>query len=327
MLLAADDSKPKRIGFLLIPQFSMMGFSAAVEPLRSANRLCGKPVYEWQLYSPDGEPIPASNGILILPNATLVDAAHWPQTLFVCASLDFEQWAIPSVQRLLRTLSHRGLALGSISNGTYFLATAGLLNGCRCTAHWENIAALREQFPHLNLTDRIYEIDRNRYTCSGGTAALDMMLDMIAKDYSLDLALAVSEQFMHERLRTPGEQQQTAEAQTLMRQSPKLAKAISLMKLNIETPLATKAIAERIGVSLRQLERLFQAYKDCTPQRYYLVLRLTQSQRLLQQTGLAVMNVALATGFASQSHFTKCYREYYGVTPRQCRQQKLTQQG
>jgi len=314
----ADHTGPKRIGFLLIPQFSMMAFSAAVEPLRAANRLSDKPAYEWRLYSPSGEPVAASNGILIVPNARL-DRLNWPQLLLVCASLEPEQWASPSLLRQLRTFSHQGLALGSISYGAHLLAAAGLLNEYRCTTHWENLPAFRERFPHLNATDRIFEIDCERYTCSGGTAALDMMLHMIAKDYSQELALAVSEQFIHERLRTPGEQQQTAELQSLSRQSPKLAKAISLMKHHIESPLPMREVAARIGVSLRQMERLFHTHKHCTPQRYYLRLRLIQAQRLLEQTGLAVINIALATGFASQSHFTKCYREQYGVTPRQKR--------
>ena len=315
----ADDPKPRRIGFLLIPQFSMMAFSAAVEPLRSANRLHGGTAYEWRLFSPNGEPVPASNGILIVPNAGL-DTLHWSQTLFVCASLATERWASPGLLRQLQGLARRGVALGSISYGTYLLAAAGLLDNYRCTTHWENLAALQERFPHLNVTDRIYELDRDRYTCSGGTAALDMMLHKIAEDYSQELALAVSAQFIHERLRAPGEQQQTAELQPLLRQSPKLARAINLMKQHIEKPLPSKEIAQQIGLSLRQLERLFHTYKNHTPQRYYLELRLAQAQRLLAQTGLAVMHIALATGFASQSHFTKCYRERYGITPRQERQ-------
>lgn len=308
--------QPKRIGFLLIPQFSMMCFSSTLEPLRAANRLRDQDLYTWQLYSIDGEPVLASNGITLVPDGKLAEP-DWPQLLIVCTGINVEAFATEPMRKALRSHARRGIALGGISTGSYLLAYAGLLNNYRCTIHWENLLSFRESFPALTVTDNIYEIDRDRYTCAGGTAGLDMMLNLIAEEHGNELTTAISDQFMHDRARAPGDQQRKAQELSLSQQSPKLAAAIKNMQSNVETPLATGEVARRVGVSLRQLERLFQRYRGCTPQRYYLDLRLQQSRRLLAQTGLSVMNVALATGFASQSHFTKCYRENFGRTPQQ----------
>jgi AraC family transcriptional regulator, glycine betaine-responsive activator len=319
--LPDPETGPTRIGFLLLPQLPMMAFTSAVEPLRAANRLAGHELYQWRLYTLDGEPVVASNGITLLPHSGPVET-DWPQLLMVCAGLDVRHHVDhPAMLRWLRAQARRGIVLGAISTGAYVLAVAGLLDGYRCTIHWENLLGLRESFPCLRVTEHVYEIDRDRYTCSGGTAALDLMLRLITRRHGEALATRVSEQFIHDRLRTPGESQRMAERLSLLRQSPRLAAAINLMAAHIEHPLPTEELAERSGLSLRQLERLFRKYRDCTPQQYYLRLRLQQARLLLAQTGLSVTHVALATGFASHSHFSKCYRECFGVTPQQDRRQ------
>lgn len=318
--------EPTRIGFLLLPQLPMMGFTSAVEPLRAANRLSGRTLYQWRLYTPGSEPVAASNGITLVPHAGL-DDTDWPQMVFVCAGLDVQQHVGDAILlRWLRTQSRRGIALGAISTGAQVLAVAGLLDGYRCTIHWENLLGLRESFPRLQVTEHVYEIDRDRYTCSGGTAALDLMLRLITRTHGEQLATRVSEQFIHDRLRTPGESQRMAERLALLRQSPRLAAAINLMAAHIEQPLSTEILAERAGLSLRQLERLFRKYRDCTPQRYYLRLRLQQAWLLLNQTGLSITHVALATGFASHSHFSKCFRDQFGWTPQQARDRANTEE-
>jgi transcriptional regulator GlxA family with amidase domain len=309
---------PTRIGFLLLPQLPMMGFASAVEPLRAANRLAGRELYQWRLFTPDGEPVAASNGITLLPHAGMEDT-DWAQIMFVCAGLDVQHHVDPALLRWLRARARSGCALGAISTGAFVLAAAGLLDGYRCTIHWENLLGLRESFPCLRVTEHVYEMDRDRYTCSGGTAALDLMLRLIRRSHGEALATRVSEQFIHDRLRTPGESQRMAERLSLLRQSPRLAAAINLMAAHVEHPLPTEELAERSGLSLRQLERLFRKYRGCTPQQYYLRLRLQQARLLLAQTGLSVTHVALATGFASHSHFSKCYRECFGITPQQDR--------
>lgn len=315
--------QPLRIGFVLVPQLPLLAFTAAVEPLRAANRITGNTLYRWRLYAADGAPVEASNGIALVPQHGL-DDTHWPDVVLVCAGLNVHRYGDPALLSWLRGQARRGVAVGAISTGTYLLARAGLLDGYRCTIHWENVLSLRESFPQLEVTEHVYEIDRNRYTCSGGTAALDLMLHLIARDHGAVLATRVGEQFLHDRLRTPGDSQRRGEQLLLLRQSPHLAAAINLMTAHIEQPLATADIAARCSLSLRQLERLFRKHQRCTPQRYYLQLRLRHARLLLTQTALSVMNVSLATGFASHSHFTKCYREFFGHTPHDERSQPVT---
>jgi len=306
--------KPRRIGFLLVPDFTMMGFTAAIEPLRAANRLRGEPRYAWRIYSTDGEPVPSSSGIPVVPDAATEPTA-WPHMVLVCAGIGVHRFDDRRALSWLNAQAQRGIALGAISTGTHLLARAELLNGYRCTIHWENIPALLEEFPHLEVTGSVYEIDRERYTCSGGTAALDMMLNLIGVEHGPEFAAQVSNQFIHDRVRTPGDQQRMAEQVRLRVKSPKLAAAINIMAVNLDSPLAPSDIAARLGISARQLERLFRKYTGCSPRRYYLGLRIQHARLLLIQTGMSVLDVALASGFESQSYFTKCYREHFGRTP------------
>lgn len=314
-----DARGARHVGIVMLPMFAMVGFSAAIDPLRSANQLHGRRLYEWKLYSVDGGPVEASNGIAVLPHEKIGDAA-WPHLALVCAGFDVGRYISRPLLAWLRSLARRGADIGALSTGPVVLARAGLLNGYRCTVHWENHDGFAEEFPHIALTDAVYEIDRDRLTCSGGTAGLDMMLALIARDHGEDLATAVSEQFIHDRIRTPGDNHRNAEARLVMRRSPKLAQAMRIMADNIETPLQSSEIAERLGLSLRQLERLFKKHKGCTPKHHYLAMRLKLARQLLMQTTMSVLEVSIATGFASQSHFTKCYRSMFACTPTRHRQ-------
>jgi transcriptional regulator GlxA family with amidase domain len=316
MIPAPSPGAPRHVAFLLVPRFAMMGFTAAIEPLRAANRLSGHVLYVWRLYSVDGAPVRASNGIPVLADRGL-GPTTWPDTVLVCAGLDVESFDDRRAIAWLQRQARRNVAVGAISTGTFILARAGLLDDYRCTIHWENIASLREAFPHLEVTGSVYEIDGSRFTCSGGTAALDMTLSIIGADHGVDFATEVSNQFIHDRVRTPGDQQRIAEQVRVRVKSPKLAAAMNIMTANLETPLTPAAVATRVGISTRQLERLFGKYLDCSPRRYYLALRVQHARLLLIQSGMSVLNVALASGFESQSYFTKCYREHFGRTPTQ----------
>jgi len=306
------------VGILMLPQFAMMSFSAAMEPMRAANRLTGRQLYQWRLYSADGMTVSASNGIAVLPDGEIGDT-EWPDIVLVCAGIAVQDYTSGPVLAWLRKLSRHGVALGSISTGALVLARAGLLDGYRCTLHWENHESFVEEFPYADVTYAVYEIDRDRFTCSGGTAVLDMMLSIIAADHGPDLATSVSEQFIHDRIRLPADNQCNVENRILMRRSPKLADALRMMAENVETPLASSDIAKRLDVSLRQLERLFRKHKGCTPQQEYLAIRLRRARQLVLQTDLSILEVSIATGFCSHSHFTQCYRTIYAITPTQHR--------
>lgn len=306
---------PTRLGFLLIDKFSMMAFTSAVEPLRSANRMAGRTLYEWRIYSVDGGPVEASNGIQIVPHAAMASVDR-EKILVVAAGIDVQRYEDDRVLGFLRRISRTGATLGALCTGAHFLARAGLLENRRCTIHWENLGGFTEDFPEIEVSSDLYEIDRDRFTCSGGTAALDMMLHLIGRQHGQSLANQVSEQFIHDRIREPHDHQRMELRARLGVSHPKLISVISDMEENLEEPLTQTELADRAGLSTRQLERLFRKYLGSTPTRYYLTLRLHRSRQLLVQTSMSILSVALACGFVSASHFSKCYRECFSRTPR-----------
>jgi transcriptional regulator GlxA family with amidase domain len=316
MFGAVPTHLPQPITFYLLPKFSMMGFTSAIEPLRSANRMSGQSLYTWHIVSKDGKPVAASNGILVIPESG-IDRVDRCETLILCAGLDVHLYRDKAVFAWLRRLDRQGADIGALSTGSHALARAGLLDGHRCTIHWEGHAAFREEFPQIEVTTELFEIDRNRFTCSGGTAALDLMLNLIALQHGHALAASVSDQFIHERIRAGHDHQRMSLPARLGIRHPKLIAVIRLMEENIEEPLSRARLARDADLSTRQLERLFRKYLQRTPTRHYLEIRLARARLLLQQTEMSVLDVALACGFVSASHFSKCYREFFALRPRE----------
>jgi transcriptional regulator GlxA family with amidase domain len=236
-------------------------------------------------------------------------------TLFVCGGIGAEHYRNSQLYARLRRLASHGTAIGAVCTGTYVLARAGLLDGYRCTIHWENLAGFAEEFPDIEVIPELYEIDRNRFTCAGGTAAIDMMLSLIALRLGYDVAAGVADQLMHHRIRSGYEGQRMELRARLNISHPKLLEAISAMENSLESPVGCAELADSVCLSPRQLERLFRKHLNESPTRYYLGLRLDRARYLLLQTSLSILNVALACGFVSASHFSKCYREYFGWAP------------
>ena len=306
---------PQRIGLVLIPQFSMIALTSAIEPLRLANRASGQPLYAWTLYSVDGHPVTASNGVALHPEGDL-EAAATCRTIMLCSGVDVTRFDDKRLTSWLRRVDRSGADIGGLCTASHILARSGLLEGYRSTIHWENLAGFMEDFPELDISAELYEIDRNRFTCAGGTAAIDMMLYLIAAQHGHELAAAVADQFMHERIRDQHDHQRMALPARLGVRHPKLLGVIELMEANLEEPLSRADLARAAGLSTRQLERLFRKYLNRSPARYYLELRLNRARLLLLQTNMSVIDVALACGFVSASHFSKCYRDHFGRTPR-----------
>lgn len=303
-----------RYGFLLLPRYSMIALSSVVEPLRMANQLSGRCLYDWVVLTADGEPVSASNRQRLAPDADISNAGSL-DLLFVCGGLDVRLASDRIITNWLRRLARNGVALGGICTGSYLLAKAGLLSGYRATIHWENIAGLREEFPDILSTDDLFVMDRDRYTCSGGIAPLDMMLTLISQQQGIELAAAISEEFIHDRIRTTDDQQRQPIKLRVGLGHPRLIEAVSLMEANIEEPLSLDDLARYIHVSRRQLERMFRKYLNCVPTRYYLNLRLARARQFLLQTDMSIANIALTCGFVSTPHFSKCYRDLYGHSP------------
>jgi AraC family carnitine catabolism transcriptional activator len=315
--LIVEQAMPHTIHFLLLPGFSAMGFISALEPLRVANRFRAG-LYRWQVLSLDGGAVLASNGMSVNADGALGEAVG-AQMLLVVAGFEPLACYGAALQQALRRLDHDNVVLGGIDTGAMLLAEAGLLDGHRATLHWEALEAFKERYPRLQATQELFEIDRRRITCAGGTASIDLMLDLIAQAHGSELAVQVSEQFVLGRIRPRQDHQRMEIAARYDLRNKKLVKVIGEMERNIEQPLNTQVLADAVRVTRRQLERLFRLHLDDTPSGFYLRLRLDKARQLLRQTEMSVLEVGVACGFESASYFTRCYRARFERCPRQDR--------
>lgn len=311
-------TEPLEFVFLLVEGLSMMSLTSALEPLRSANRLAGATLYRWTLASLDGAPVQASSGI-VLEAKLLNEALTYADYLFVCGGLRLAEEHEPAFTTALRKAARTDAVIGSLSTGSYLLARAGLLEGYKCTIHWENLPAFTEMFPTLMCSGKLFEVDRDRMTCSGGIAAMDMMLHLIKMQHGSDLAIRVANQFHHERMRDAEDSQRGWRDQNHASLPRGIRRAIELMRANVETPLAIAEIGPAIGLTARQMERLFLRHLEATPARYYVQLRLERAHELLIYSSVPVADVAAATGFASPSHLARWIRREYGISPTELR--------
>ena len=303
--------------FLLLPGFSSMGFISAIEPLRVANRFRGE-LYRWHVLSCGGGAVLASNGMSVNAEGGF-EALEAGATLLVVAGFDPLAHVTPALIQWLRRLDHEGVTLGGIDTGSVVLAQAGLLDGYRLTLHWEALEAFKESYPKLQVTQELFEIDRQRITCAGGTASIDLMLDLIAQAYGPELAIQVSEQFVLGRIRQRKDHQRMQVASRYGIHNKKLVQVIGEMEQHSEPPLSTAQLALGINVTRRQLERLFRLHLNDTPRNFYLGLRLEKARQLLRQSGLSVLEVSIACGFESPSYFTRSYRARFARCPREDR--------
>ena len=303
-----------KYAFLTLANYSLIAVSNAIEPLRMANRLVGKDVYEWTVVSLDGQPSESSSGLKLMPAGTL-DKLGPVEVLFVCGGINIREAVSPVLVTALRRIAERRVSLGALCTGGYALAKAGLLDNFRATIHWENLSALREEFPRVLISDNLFTIDRNRFTCSGGTAPLDLMLNLIEAKLGPRISQRVSEQFIVDRVRKDRDRQYVPLRARVGVSHRGLIRVAQIMEENIEKPLALEKIAKATGLSRRQIERLFKRDLNCVPKRYYLEMRLRRARELLLQTAMPIMDITAACGFQSPPHFSKCYRNQYGYPP------------
>jgi transcriptional regulator GlxA family with amidase domain len=303
-----------RYAFLTLQNYSLIAVANALEPLRMANRLVGKQVYEWSVISMDGRAAEASSGLTLSPTGALENLGA-VDILFVCGGVNVRDAVSPPLLTALRRLADRRVPLGALCTGGYALARAGLLDNFSATIHWENLSALREEFPRVRISDQLFTIDRDRFTCSGGTAPLDLMLNLIQQKLGPRISQLVSEQFIVERVRNDMDRQYVPLRAQIGVSHRGLIRVAQLMEQNIEKPLSLETIAKSTGLSRRQIERLFKRDLNCVPKRYYLEMRLRRARELLLQTSMPIMDVTTACGFQSPPHFSKCYRALFGYPP------------
>lgn len=308
------DGKARRFVFVLLDQFTLLCYACAVESLRIANRMSGKRLYEWRVIGEGGETVSCSAGTAFQLDGDLGEVSR-EETIVLCGGIDVASATTKRLLNWVRREARKGAKVGGLCTAGYALAKAGLLDGKRATIHWENQDSFVEEFEDVTLTKSVFVVDGNTFTTAGGTASIDLMLKFIADDHGEALAGAVADQLIYTSIRTDQDTQRLSVPTRIGVRHPKLSSVIHMMEENIEEPISPSILAREVGMSTRQLERLFRRYLNRSPKRYYMELRLQKARNLLMQTDMSVINVALACGFASPSHFSKCYRAQYNTTP------------
>ena len=312
--VAPTKARPRRFLFVLLNNFTMLSFASALECLRIANRMADETLYTWLLQSEDGKAVTCSGGVTFAVDGELGDVTR-EDIVVVCGGINVKEETTRKLMNWLRRESRKGAAIGGLCTAAHVLAKAGLLDGKRATIHWENHDSFAEEFDEVTLTKSVFVIDGNRMTTAGGTSSIDLMLKLIADHHGEDLANAVADQLIYSSIRTDQDTQRLSVPTRIGVRHPKLSQVIQMMEGNIEEPISPALLAKDVGMSTRQLERLFRRYLNRSPKRYYMELRLSKARNLLMQTDMSVINVALSCGFASPSHFSKCYRAQYQTTP------------
>ena len=312
-------NEPEIIAFVLIPDFSMYALASASEPFRVANRLNASKSYDIKFVSIDDGPAVASNGVSISTHIAFRDLPKDTARIIIIAGFDPLENCAPNTLALLQEAARRGTLLGAVDTGAYLLAQAGLLSGRKCTLHWESIGSFREKFPHISVVNELYVEDGRFVTSAGGAGALDMALQIIWMKHGYDLMTAVAEQFIYSSLRSGNDHQRMSLRHRLMTSNPNLIKAVRLMEERRLKPYSIATIAKESGVSQRELNRVFKRILDTTPQSFYRSIRLERASRLLQQTDMSVLDIAVLCGFSSAALFSRNYKDHFGMPPTQAR--------
>ena len=307
-------TQTRRFVFVLLDKFTLLSFASALECLRIANRMLEEPAYEWILIGEGGDTAACSAGTEFKLDSDLTELAR-EDIVLVCGGMDISRATTKRLLNWLRREARKGPVMGGLCTAAFTLAKAGLLDGKRATIHWENQDSFAEEFEEVTLTKSVFVVDGNRMTTAGGTSSIDLMLKLIADHHGEETANLVADQQIYSSIRTDQDTQRLSVPTRIGVRHPKLSQVIQKMEQNIEEPISPATLASDVGMSTRQLERLFRRYLNRSPKRYYMELRLSKARNLLMQTDMSVINVALACGFSSPSHFSKCYRAHYDTTP------------
>lgn len=306
--------EPVSITFVALPNLSMLAFSAAIEPLRIANQLSAQPLYTWQVISEDGANVRCSNGVEIGVHAPLEDCVAGDM-VFICSGVQPELSSSRRVADWVRRQWRAGATVGGLCTAAYTLAKAGILKGHDFTMHWENIGPFREQYPELTVKEQLFVMDDRILTCGGGSAATDLFVKLIYDRHGPQLSQAVLDMCLHHIHRDADVRQQSSRSTALGIRNEKLTQIIEHFDKNLEDAIDLNALATEHGISRRQIERLFSRHVGKTPKQYLMDLRLQRGRALLAETDMLVAEVAVACGFESSSHFSKRFRDKFGISP------------
>jgi transcriptional regulator GlxA family with amidase domain len=298
----------------------------ALAVLHAANRMAQAELYQVHCFTLDDQPLISAEGWQLPARPWSGEWVRHAQLWLVADSMLLPSSIPAGVAKQCRILVRDGVPVGALEGGIYPLAMSGLLDGHRCAVHWRMLEDFRERFPAVIAGNELFQVDRGRLSSSGGQATLDFFLSLLAEERDPDLAAMVAEELVVERLRDGSERQRVPLRNRLGSTHPKLTQAVILMESNIEEPLTTDEIARHVCVSRRQLERIFKQYLNSVPSQYYLELRLSRARQMLLQTSKSIIQIGLSCGFSSGPHFSSAYRNCFGITPREDRNQRRAQQ-
>ena len=304
----------RRVGVLTLKGFALMSYASTVEPMRAANLLGRRTLYDVINIGVTSGPIQSSGAAVVIPQTTIAEVPKLDY-LFIVAGGDPSQYNERPLFPWLVRLARAGTRLGGVSGGPLVLARAGLMEGRRMTVHWEHAQALAEISPHLMIDRTLYVIDRDRVTCAGGTAPLDLMHALIAGHHGAPFARLVSDWFMHTEIRPSIGPQRGGLVDRVGSTNATILDAVDAMESNVAEPLGLENLAMAAGVSARQLNRLFREKLGRSTMGYYRELRLDKAQSLLRNSPLSLTEIALATGFANSSHFSRAFTQHFGRPP------------
>jgi AraC family carnitine catabolism transcriptional activator len=319
------ESEIVRYGFVLLPEFPMYALIPAIEALRVANQNKGRKLYSWHLFSVDGKPVKAGNGMAVPVEAAIADVPWFP-TVFVCAGNHPTHHIGKRLLNWLRRLARHGAVLGAVDTGAFALAEAGLLDDYHLTLHWESVTTFRDQYPDIDVSEQLYVIDRDRITCAGGVAALDLMLHLIARRHGPGLAQIVANGFVSQRIRRDAEPQRLSAQHISGDSRSPFTRILHEMEENLETPLTARQLAQRAGISVRALGRILRDRVGESPMRYYLKVRLQAARNALFYSDIPIQDVAASCGFSCPEVFSRSFRSHFGLSPRDFRQQFTREQ-
>lgn len=322
--LGANVEAPAEFLVLVLPGFSQLCLSSLIDPLRIANSLSGRSQFRWRLMSLDGLPVECASGFSIAASASFIEHQKTmvldPRcAIVICAGEGVETHGSHELRAFLRRAFRAHVPIYALGTATWLLAEAALLDDIKCTIHWGKMAALQETFYDLAIDDALFVRDGQIVTCAGELAAFDLALELVQERCGTELSRSICQHVTADRWRDGASCQSVPPGLRYGSTGKKLLRILQLMEKNIEAPLSLEEISCQVSLSRRQIERLFERHLSTTPWQHYLVLRLTKARQLIELTPMPIMNVAVACGFVSSSHFSKSFRDHFKVLPSKVR--------
>jgi transcriptional regulator GlxA family with amidase domain len=309
----SPDSTPLRLGILVLPDSNLIVVAAVIDPLRAANRLAGRQIFSWQLYSVDGAPVALTSGISL--DAPLLPDRIPEAALLVLAGFNLVEHTDSALIRRLRHLSPGLSGVGGIDGGGWVLARCGLLNGHTATTHWEDLEEMADTFPDINVVRDRFTISGRYFTAGGASPSIDMMLHLIRMRHGHQLAASVAGAFIYDPVHAGSDPQSFVSVARLQRSAPPVARAIRIMQDHLEDPLKISQISAQVGLSARRLEMLFRQEFSQGPGAYFRQMRLAEARRMTLESTLPLQAIAIRCGFNSQAAFSRAFHALYGQTP------------